>query len=433
MKNCWLLGVVGALIVLSGCGRPPSDPNTITVWHWMSDRHDVFVELARQYQQETGTTVDFQLFAPSEIYSQKITAAAQARILPDIFGVLDKKSVLGEFIKGGFVADLTAEFDADHQQWRGWFFEKALAAGAFEEGNPFGVAPGVYGVPLDVMTIQMVYNRRMLQEAGVTEVPDTFDAFLEAAQAVREMGVVPLVSGWSEPWLLDCFASNYAFNIMGKDKVMATYRGDVPYTDPDWVQVFSLFQVMAEKGVVTSGIVIKSNKFAEQDFAMERAAFAFNGSWCVNVYSGMNPNLDYGVMMPPVFSHKHPLMIWGGAGSSLMVNAVSPNKDKAAAFLKWLTDEPRQSFLAEATKNLPANRWALADLPEQFSDFGGVMDFVTHPTMWPEEEDAVVKERFVKALQALIIGEKTPQQAADEVQKVKARQMERARKRSGGR
>src|SRR5438552_11546331 len=34
------------------------------------------------------------------------------------------------------------------------------------------------------------------------------------------------------------------------------------------------------------GVVTMINKSAEQTFANGKAAFAFNGSWCVNVYRG---------------------------------------------------------------------------------------------------------------------------------------------------
>src|SRR3989338_5152575 len=120
--------------------------------------------------------------------------------------------------------------------------------------------------------------------------------------------------------MADCFASNYAFNIMGEEKVMATFRGEIPYTDPDWIKVFNIFAQLRKSGALAEGIVTKVNKFAEQDFALERAAFAFNGSWCVNVYHDMNPNLQYGVMVPPAVESKYPLQIWGAAGSSFLVN-----------------------------------------------------------------------------------------------------------------
>ncbi len=418
-----------AAVFMVGCGDIKSDPNTITVWHWMADRHEVFVQLAEQYKQKTGMKVHFQLFAPSDIYSQKIIAAAQAKILPDVFGILDKRSVFGEFIKNGFVADLTMHFEKNDGEWKERFFEKALDANIFHPGNSDHVDPGIYGVPLDVTTIQMVYNKKILEQAGVMQPPLDFDTFLSAAQKISGMGFTPLVSGWSELWLVDYFALNYALNIMGEEKIMRTYRGEVPYTDADWIQVFHVFETLARQGVIEPGIITKSNKFAEQDFALGRAAFAFNGSWCVNVYRGMNPDLDYGVMRVPAISKKYPMKILGGAGSSFMVNPMSPKKEETIAFLKWLTEEEQQRVLSEATQNLPVNRYAMASLPAELMDFGKAMDEMTHPTLWEEEEDALVKERFARGLQSILIGEKTPEQVAHDVQAVKERQLNRARRR----
>jgi ABC-type glycerol-3-phosphate transport system substrate-binding protein len=143
----------------------------------------------------------------------------------------------------------------------------------------------------------------------------------------------------------------------------------------------------------------------------------------------MNPEFEYGVILPPPISKKYPLKIWGSAGSSLMVNETSPNKDKAIAFLKWISEKEQQVFLSEATKNLPANQNALVSLPKELGEFGRGMEFSTHPSIWSEEEDALVKEKFLKGLQSIIIGERTPEQVAQEVQEAKERQMDRALRR----
>lgn len=431
MKNFSFAALALGMIFLAGCARGPQDTDTLTVWHWMTDRHETFLTLAEKYKAQTGITVDFQLFAPSDIYSQKVVAAAQARILPDIFGILDETVVGARFINAGFVADLTDAFEADGAAWKNRFFEKALAVNVFEKDNVFNVKPGIYGVPLDVTTTAMVYNKDILAQAGAGgQLPQTFDDFVALAQDFKKIGVAPLVSGWGEIWLIDCFASNYAFNIMGEDKVMATYRGEVPYTDPDWIKVLSIFQTLRDEGVINNSIVTKDNKIAEQDFALGRAAFAFNGSWCVNVYhgrKGMNPKLNFGVMLPPSISTKYPLKIWGGAGSSFRVNNLSANKDKAIAFLKWLTEKEQQEFLSEQTKNLPANRYALASLPEELVAFGAAMEAATHPTIWPAAEDLVVEEKFLRGIQSIIIGEQTPEQVARDVQEFKERRMQRKR------
>lgn len=415
-----------SVFVFQGCGHPSKDPNVITVWHWMTDRQEAFEHLAQRYEHETGIRVKFDLYAPSDAYSQKIIASAQSRHLPDIFGILDKKEIFAEFIKNDFVADLTPAFEANDREWEKTLFGKALEVNRFPPDNIYGVPPGIYGVPLDVTNHQMLYNRRLLRRAGIHQPPENFAEFLEAAGALRRVGIPVFVSGWGERWMVDCFASSYAFNIMGAEKVMATFRGEVPYTDPDWIHVFGVFETFRDAGIFVPGIVTRSNKDAEQDFALERAAFAFNGSWAVNVYHQINPELDYGVMLPPAVNLRLPMRVWGGAGSSFVVNAASPNQEKAVAFLRWLSGVEAQVVLSRTTRNLPSNIEALKDIPEILSQFAGVMDRTTHPKIWTYNEHPTVSEAFLKGIQSIIIGEKTARDVAAHVQSVKEREIKRA-------
>jgi ABC-type glycerol-3-phosphate transport system substrate-binding protein len=353
----WLLGncvlfvisflVIGILIVGCGSQKESVSKPTITVWHWMTDRQEAFEELAKRYEQECGVKVNFELYAPSDAYSQKIRASAQGNTLPDIYGLLGEKRDFAAFIISGHVANLTPYMDENDFQWRNGFFEKALDVVSFKEGNNYGVPAGVYGAPIEIMNIQMLYNKNLFKKAGLNpdRPPKTWEEFMDDIEKLKSVGIKGLVSGWGEIWMIDCFASNYAFNIMGEDKVMATLRGDVSYTDPDWIKVFSLFKELSDRDALASGTVIMKNKVAEQAFANERAAFAFNGSWCINVYTGMNPHLEYSAFLPPKVNRKNPMYIWGGGSSfSLLVNDRSSKKLEAIKFLRWLTDKDQQVY-----------------------------------------------------------------------------------------
>ena len=57
------------------------------------------------------------------------------------------------------------------------------------------------------------------------------------------------------------------------------------------------------------------------------------------------------------------------------------------------------------------------------SQFAGAMDNTTHPSIWGVSEFPLVIETFDKGIQSIIIGEKTPEQLAREVQAVKEREM----------
>lgn len=401
--------------------------DTVTIWHWMSDREDAFIELAKKYKAQTGIKINFELYAPSDAYSQKVRAAAQTNTLPDIFGILGEKRDFASFVNSGYVYDLTQEMAKDGSKWKNELFSNALAVNGFEEGNSFNVKPGIYGVPIDVMSIQMVYNKDLLKAVGVEDYPKTWQELIVINRKLKEKGIQGIVSGWGEIWMIDCFASNYAFNIMGKDKVLDTIRGKVPYTDPDWIKVFDLFRQMREEGMLASGVVTMVNKTAEQLFSNNKAAFAFNGSWCVNVYKGMNPDLNYGVMLPPKVSDNYPMMIWRGAGSSFMINQHSLNIGEAVDFLKWLTEADQQIFLAKETQNLPSNKYSLKDIPTVLSQFADDMDNTTHPSIWDTAEFHQVIETFDRGLQSIIIGDKTPEELAREVQAIKVREMEKVR------
>jgi ABC-type glycerol-3-phosphate transport system substrate-binding protein len=242
---------------------------------------------------------------------------------------------------------------------------------------------------------------------------------------LKQKGIQGLVSGWGEIWMIDCLASNYAFNIMGKDKVLDTIRGKVPYTDPDWIKVFDIFRQMRDEKMLASGVVTMVNKTSEQLFANNRAAFAFNGSWCVNVYQGMNPNLNYAAFLPPKASKRYPMAIWGGAGSSFMVNARSKKMQQAVEFLRWLTAAEQQAYLFQATNNLPANKQCAINMPKINQEFASGMDYATHPSAWNASEFLMVIETYTRGIQSIILGEKTPEQVAAETQAVKERELSR--------
>lgn len=411
------------------CAKKDQKREYISIWHWMTDRDEVFQELAKRYQEKTGIEVRIDLYAPSDVYTQKVIASAQAKVLPDIFGILDKKKVFASYIKNGFIADLTSVFKANNSKWEKKFFKKALGVNIFGEDNSYGVPAGIYGVPLDISNIQMVYNKELLAKAGYNDYPKTFNELLEVIATLKRIGIVGFVAGWGERWIAECFASNYAFNVMGEEKVMATIRGEVKYTDPDWIKVFDVFKQLRDSGGLMDGIVSKRNKYAEQDFAHGRAAFAFNGSWCVNVYRDMNPNLNYSPMLPPAISTKWPMRIWGGAGSSFVVNERSVNKEKAIAFLQWLTDDEQQEYLASETKNLPSNRNALSSIDPILAEFANSAEYTTHPNIWEYNENDKVLEAFDKGIQSIIIGDKTPEQVAGEVQALKDKILEREERR----
>src|SRR3989338_4721164 len=187
--------VISALlfvILIAGCAPKDTGKNaaTLTVWHWMTDREPVFQELARRYEAKSGVKVNLELYAPSDAYSQKVRAAAQGVNLPDIFGILGEKRDFASFIKAGHILDLTPYMDESGGVWKNYFFTKALSVNEFTAGNNYGVKAGIYAVPIDIMTIQMLYNKDLFKELGLNPntPPSSFQELLDIGKKISATG-----------------------------------------------------------------------------------------------------------------------------------------------------------------------------------------------------------------------------------------------------
>jgi len=238
-------------------------------------------------------------------------------------------------------------------------------------------------------------------------------------QLEKELGTDGFICGWGEGWLLNALATEWAINIMGESKFLKTIAGEISYTDPQWIEVFALFAKLRDADILSAHIATMTNKEAEAAFAEGKAVFSFNGSWSVNVYRQLSEGLDYGFFSIPKASTQHPVKVWGGAGSSFMVAAKSKKKKEAVEFLKWLSSEEQQQFLAKKTNNLPAVKNLDEELPPILKGLLGTFRNLTHPDIWPKNEDSRVIEILNRGLQQIVMGLKTPEEVAEAIQNKK--------------
>ncbi|MBN2144637.1 MAG: extracellular solute-binding protein [Candidatus Aureabacteria bacterium] len=402
--------------IYAGCGKKRSDSDAVIIWHWMTDRHDTFLKLSKQYKAETGKTVIFELSAPTDVYTSKVRAAAQTNTLPDIFSVLGVSQDLSNFIHAGLIHCLTPYMEENHHEWERSFYPNAIGMNAFTEPNQWNVPEGIYGVPIDVTNIQMIYNKDIFKTAGIDKIPETWEEFLKAGDLVTSKTDKQFfVVGFGETWLINTMVRIFAYNLIGEKKLIQTIKGECPYSSAEWIDIFNKFREMSEKKLFAAGIVTMINRNAERLFATGRAAVTYNGSWSVNVFRGMNPDLNYGTMFFPKISDHYPLLIQGGAGSSLMVSEHSLRKKEAVAFLKWMTSKSSQIFLSTETNNLPSNKEAVGQMPAILNEYAKDMDKTFHPALLPVGEDPNIEEATARGIQSIIIGETTPEELAEKI------------------
>lgn len=416
------LAVLLVVVLLVCCFAVPftfAAPKTLVFWHYLTDRHPMLQEFARQYETATGVKVDVQLFPGDQEVEQKMEAAIQAGTAPDIYttnGSADAAKIAAKarWIKAGGMLNLNNYVVGN---WRKNYIDSLLGNISFKAGNEFGVEPGLYGLPLDSVNMQILYNKDLFKKAGLNpdKPPKTFVEFITAGKKLKAAGITPFAAGFGT-WLGISLWEVYAWNIMGQDGMLAAQNQGKMFTDKNWVKTFKVFADMRNAGMLADGIATWDNPDAERLFSQGKVAMMYNGSWTFGVLKSTNAAIipSVGALLPPS-AGKYPVYVQGGYGAVLAVNASSPNKSEAVKFLEWITAAEQQAKYAKESFNLPAS----SAVTKKVKLEGGIGEFADDsgriiPNVGLKGRPGDVDTIIIRGIQSIVLGQKTPDQVVKE-------------------
>lgn len=421
MKKSGLFFLLTTLILIAMTAAPlgAAEPQTLVFWHYLTDRHHLLQDMVKEYETATGVKIDLQLFPGDQEVDQKIEAAIQAGTAPDIYttnGSADaaKINAKARWIKAGGMLNLERYVTGE---WRKNYIPSLLSNFSFAPGNQFGVEAGLYGLPLDAVNMQILYNKELFKKAGLNPdaPPQTWDEFIAAGKKLKAAKITPFAAGFGT-WLGISLWEVYAWNIMGQDGMLEAQNYGKRFTDKDWVKTFQIFADMRDAGMLANGIATWDNPDAERLFAQGKVAMMYNGSWTFGVLKSTNPELipKVGAMLPPS-AGKHPVYLQGGYGAVLAINASSANKEEAVKFLKWITAPAQQAKYAKESFNLPAS----LEVAKKVKLEGGIGEFADDtdkiiPNVGLKGRPGDVDTMIIRGIQSIILKQKTPAQVVQD-------------------
>jgi arabinogalactan oligomer / maltooligosaccharide transport system substrate-binding protein len=383
-----------------GQAQQTGGPVTLTFWTTMRETETVALkELISQFEQENKEIkVNLELIPFGEAQN-KFRTAAQAGNGPDV--IRSEVAWTPEFAKMGLLEPLDSYFkDQDD------FLEVPLS---YSKWNGH-----VWSVPEVTDALALLYNKRMLKEAGFNEPPRTMDEFAAAAKALSN----------------------------GKDRWGFYHRQTEAYFSLPFVWSFGggliddNLQVLINTPGAVKGIEF-ALKLRDQDHAYPKdldaansyqnmneafkkgnAAMIFNGPWATSdILAGeqfRDPN-NLGIAPIPAGPDGQTGSPVGG--HSLAIYAGSKSKEAAYKLIAFLTSRESQAKLASKNGTLPTRRSAY-DMPEikenrLISDFKAVMESAKNRPVIPE--GGQIFASFDPEIQAIYKGEKKPQEGLDAV------------------
>ena len=278
----------------------------------------------------------------------------------------------------------------------------------------------IYSVPIAVHSYQLLYNKKLLADAGVS-VPKTMDEFTSAIASLTKQGSDGAITqlGFGDPSVsttLTTLGYNFGGNWDGDGKASPTEKGNIAAAT--WYQN-NITKKFGAANIATFNAGAGEYMSAQDPFYIGKTAMVIDGEWRALNIPTVAPTFDWGVTSIPYVT-KAGQNTTQLTASTLFIPTNSKHKEAAGKFISYLVGSKGMTKFSLALGNLPSrtslldstaydgivnfsawlgalkgkNVFALSSAPysaEYSTDLGKAFDEVTRDTATPKDALAAVE------------------------------------------
>ena len=398
-----ILAVMLACMMLTAiCPAMAEETVTINFWHHYSaqstENETLMNVLIPAFEAENpGIKVNAVSHEWAELHD-KVLVSANSNALPDVARC--DIAWLPEFQKMGILVALDEEM-ADFADVSGQLLDSAMSTAV--------IGGHYYALALNTNSKIVFYNTAMLEAADV-KVPTTMDEWVEAIKKLSgENANGQQVWGWNEPalagWNICPFIWSFGGSLTNEDQTAATGYINSPAT----VKAIETFAELVKAGGITgfnAGDIPMTDGFGTGRYAM-----MLEGPWKSAELAGAYPDVAYGTAPIPT-GEGGSISVLGGEDIAMFNSA---NKEAAWKFMQFMTSEYAETEMAKCGQ-IPVNKAALESETVKAADYAPFIEAIqtakARPTVaaWSEMDNDLQV-----AMNAVVTGEKTAQEAMDEL------------------
>lgn len=276
---------------------------------------------------------------------------------------------------------------------------------------------GRYGVPIGPWVVSFFYNKALFEQAGITDVPETWDEFLEVCEKLKDAGIPAMTTD-------DAYSNMtyqlYLSRLVGQDaiKKMNTDPADPVWTEGGIEATMTAMGELAANGYWSENAFVNKFPAGQQEFAMGQVAMYLNASWFPGEVSATaGPDFQWGQFsFPTVEGGVEEITTIPYSASTLCVSSKAENPEAAKVFIKYYASKEAQEMLvdygfAPVTKGSPwpdtlADQAAILENAQEVLPFDGnwTSDFINgsvRPIMVSVVTGEKTAEEGIQEFQAL--------------------------------
>lgn len=216
-------------------------------------------------------------------WDQQLQVLAGQDALSNISMAAGTPALMQEFIDAGKVVNISEELEklgvAD-----------AVLPAAEDTLKALYNSDSVYALPTEYNIEGFWYNQTLLDEAGVTDLPETWTDLVEAAAALEAADIQPFIAAGSDGWPVTRLVGNYIFRDLGPDALQRVADGEAALTDPEYVAAADAVAALGESGYFGDAAGSIDYNTAMTQFLTGDGAFFYMGSWALGNFNDPEQN-----------------------------------------------------------------------------------------------------------------------------------------------
>ncbi|MBR2566073.1 MAG: sugar ABC transporter substrate-binding protein [Paenibacillus sp.] len=330
-------------------GNAAEEQITLRVMDWADSEKHYRDQFIKDFEtRHPNIKIEYTLMT-SDQFQNTITTAIKSGDAPDLFPIPNGMK-LSTAIAGEWIQPLDSYIDDE--------FKSRFVDGVFVEGATMHDGK-IYSIPafLPLPNTLVFYNKTLFKQAGLDpeNPPKTYSEFRAAAEAITKASngkAYGMIEGgktivrWKNP-VVDWSA--LAGSGLNPHSPLSLVTNDASYDSQAVVDVIDLFKGMKDDGSYHPKTLSISAPEARALFGQGQAGFIIQGEWCIGVWTKENPDLDFGVMAPPVpdagqkgYMPRPNFQPW------LSMSSTTKHPEAAALYLKEYYSKDYQSVLVKA-------------------------------------------------------------------------------------
>jgi len=212
-------------------------------------------------------------------------------------------------------------------------------------------------VPFNYHYAGMFYNRKVLADAGVTAMPESWDDFLALCKTLKEKGIAPVALGSKNRWPAQFWFDYLLLRTAGPEYRAKLMAGGASYDDAEVAAAMALWKDLLDQGYFVENANADDWTDAADKVARGDAAMTLMGTWITGYWNGIGlvPGEDYDFFAFPRIKDGIANAAVGPV-DGLVISANAANPEGAEKFLSFMvSDTEVQAKWAEAQGALSAN------------------------------------------------------------------------------